>query len=154
MGKKCQQCGLVNWEDDQFCKRCGASLKVTTPPVYKWFVAYCIVMALLYFGLVITGIMFLFVEPDPEMSETEAAFMSVVFIVIGLVFVVPHAAAPFLPRTSWVWVFGLVLICFGLSSACCLPACIPLLIQWLKPEVKEFYGRVPNPLPPPPPQWN
>ena len=125
-----------------------------TPPVYKWFVVYCILMALLYLTMAVMGIVFMFIEPDREMSEAEARIMGALFIILGLAFCFPYAIAPFLPRKSWVWVFGLVLICLGLSSACCLPVCIPLLIHWLKPEMKTFYGRIPNPLPPTPPQWN
>ena len=113
-------------------------------------------MALLYLATAVIGIVFLFIEPDRDMSAEEARIMGVVFIILGLVFFVPFALAPFLPHKSWVWVFGLVLICIGLTSTCCLPACIPLLIFWLKPEMKAFYGRGNvNPLgPPPPPQWN
>jgi hypothetical protein len=154
MSKKCRQCGLVNWEQEELCKRCGAFLNQVAPPVYKWFVAYCIFMALLYLSLPIIGFVFLFIEPDQDMSAAEAKTMGVVFIVLGLVFFAPYAAAPFLPRDSWVWVLGLVLICIGLSSTCCLPVCIPLLIFWLKPEMKAFYGRGLTPsAPPPPPQW-
>ena len=154
MAKKCQQCGLVNWEYEEVCKRCNASLNPATPPVYRWFIVYCILMALLYLITAAMGIVFMFVEPDREMSAAEAKIMGGVFLILGLVFFVPYALAPFLPRKSWVWVFGLVLICIGLTSMCCLPACIPLLIYWIKPEMKEFYGRNLNPLPPPPPQWN
>ena len=154
MGKKCQQCGLVNWEYEQVCKRCSASLNQKAPPIYKWFVAYCIFMAVVYLGTAAMGIVLMFAEPDRDMSAEEAKIMAVVFLIVGLVFFVPYAFAPMLPRQSWVWVLGLVLICLGLTSACCLPICIPLLIHWLKPEMKAFYGRVPNPLPPPPPQWN
>jgi membrane-bound metal-dependent hydrolase YbcI (DUF457 family) len=112
-------------------------------------------MALLYLATAAMGIVFLFAEPDRDMSAEEAKLMGAVILTVGLVFFVPYGMAPFLPRKRWVWVFGLVLICLGLSSACCLPACIPLLIFWLKPEMKAFYGRDLNPLspPPPPPQW-
>ena len=167
MANKCHQCGLVNWDYDEVCKRCGASLNpgaswnaasrnaAATPSVYTWFVVYCILMALLYLAMAGMGIVFMFAEADTEMSEAEATVMGVVFVVMGLVFAGPYAAAPFLPRKSWVWVFGLVLICIGLTSACCLPVCIPLLIFWLKPEMKDFYGRNLSPLPPPPPpQWS
>ena len=154
MSKKCSQCGLVNWEYDEACKRCGAFLNQAAPPVYKWYVAYCVCMALLYVLTLVMGVVFLFIEPDQEMSEAEAKLMGGVMIVFGLGLAVPFAAAPFLPRQSWVWVFGLVLICLGLTSACCLPVCIPLLIHWLKPEMKAFYGRNVTPAtPPPPPQW-
>ena len=155
MSKKCFQCGLVNWEHDEVCKRCNASLRnPATPPVYKWFVAYCICMALLYISFPVFGTVFLFAEPDADMSAGEAKFMGVLMIVLGLVFFAPYAAAPFLPRKNWVWILGLVLICLGLTSACCLPACIPLLIYWLKPDMKAFYGKTEVPLPPPPPRWN
>lgn len=154
MANKCRQCGLVNWDYEEECKRCRASLNPATPPVYKWFVAYCIFMALLYMTMAVIGVVFMFIEPDADMSAAEAKIMGSVFIVLGLVFSVPYALAPFLPRKSWSWVFGLVLICIGLTSACCLPACIPLLLFWLKPEMKAFYGRKIVPLPPPPPQWS
>jgi drug/metabolite transporter (DMT)-like permease len=132
----------------------STSLNPRTPPVYTWFVVYCILMALGYLFLAVMGVVFFFTEPDREMSAAEQKLMSSVFLILGLAFFVAYALPPFLPRKSWVWVFGLVLICLGLSSACCLPVCIPLLIFWLKPEMKAFYGRIPNPLPPPPPQWN
>ena len=153
MAKKCQQCGLVNWEYEELCKRCGASLNAVTPPVYKWFVVYCMLMALLYLATVVMGIVFMFIEPDRDMSAEEAKIMGALMIFFGLAFCVPYAIAPFLPRKSGVWVFGLVLICIGLTSLCCLPVCIPLLIFWLKPEMKAFYGRTDPLAPPPPPQW-
>ena len=137
------------------CKRCHAFLNVAAPPAFNWFVAYCILMALGYLTLVVVGIVYLFVEPERDMSAAEQRVMGVVFIIMGLAFCVPYAAAPFLPRSSWVWVFGLVLICIGLGSLCCLPICIPLLLAWMKPEMKAYYGRDLSPSqPPPPPQWS
>ena len=44
------------------------------------------------------------------------------------------------PR-PWVWTYDLVVICFGFTSACFFPFCIPLLIFWLKPPVKEWFGK-------------
>ena len=97
----------------------------------------------------------MFMEPERDMSAEEPIIMGVIMIILGVVFCVPYALAPFLPRKSGVWVFGLVLICIGLTSLCCLPVCIPLLIHWLKPETKAFYGRELSPLgPPAPPQWS
>lgn len=155
MAKKCRQCDLVNWDYDEVCKRCGASLNPAVPPVYKWFIAYCIFMALLYLGTALMGIVFIAAEPDAEMGEAEAKIMGSVFLVMGIVFGAGYAFGPFLPRQSWGWVFGLVLICIGLTSACCLPACIPMLIFWVKPEMKAFFGReLTPPSPPPPPQWS
>ena len=155
MSRKCPQCGLVNWEHDETCKRCHAFLNVAAPPAFKWYVAYCILMALGYLALIVMGIVYIAVEPERDMSAAEQRIMGVVFIVMGLPFCATYAAAPFLPRSSWVWVFGLVLICIGLGSLCCLPICIPLLLSWIKPEMKAYYGRDLSPSqPPPPPQWS
>lgn len=156
MARKCQQCGLVNWDYEELCKRCNASLNSATPPTYKWFVVYCVLMALVCLLTALIGIGYMLAEPEPDMSAEEAKIMGVLFLIFGLLFFFPYAFAPFLPRQSWVWVFGLVLICLGLTSTCCLPVCIPLLIFWLKPEMKAFYNRTSIPLypPPPPPQWN
>jgi len=110
--------------------------------VWKWFVVYCILMALLYLALVGLGFGYLLVEPAKlEVNSSEAEFLGPVFIVAGLLLFFPFVSAPFLPRKPWVWIFDLVLICIGLTSACCLPAAIPLLIFWLKPETKLFFGR-------------
>ena len=126
-----------------------------TPSAHIWFVAYCVLMALAYLSLSVMGIVFMFIEPDQDMSAAEAKVMGIVFLVMGVAFCVPYAAAPFLPRQSWVWVFNLVLICIGLGSLCCLPICIPLLLSWMKPDMKAYYGRDVAPSrPPPPPQWN
>lgn len=44
------------------------------------------------------------------------------------------------PRRPWGWVYGFVPIAIGLTSPCCLPASIPLLLFWLKPEVKHWFN--------------
>lgn len=141
---KCPNCGLVNWGDSQFCKRCGSDLwhlSQDAPPVWRWFVAYSVLMALLYLFVIFLGGYFL---THPEIlrgPRDDPEVMGAVFVVVGLLMMLPFAAAPFLPRKPWVWVFDLVLICLGLTSACCLPASIPLLIFWLRPETKTFFGR-------------
>jgi drug/metabolite transporter (DMT)-like permease len=99
-------------------------------------------MALGYLSFFVLGIVFLAFEPTGrDMSAEEARVMGVVFIVMGLALTVPFAIGPFLPRKPGAWVFGLVLICLGLTSVCCLPATIPLLIHWIKPETKNYFGR-------------
>lgn len=41
----------------------------------------------------------------------------------------------------WLWTYDLVIICLGMTSTCILPASIPLLIFWLKPETKRYFGK-------------
>jgi hypothetical protein len=108
----------------------------------KWFDAYCILMAVVYLIIVGVGIVFLVLEPTgPDLSLAEVRVTGIVFTWMGLILAVPFAIGAFMPRKSWAWVFGLVLICIGLTSLCCLPATIPLLIHWIKPETKSYFGR-------------
>ena len=142
---KCPNCGFIDFPDATTCKRCGTSmlnLSQPKPPVMTWFNAYCVFMALLYLFCFVLGIVFLVLAPtDRDMSAEESRVMGVVFMVMGLVLAAPFAAGPFLPRKPWAWVFGLVLICIGLTSICCLPATVPLLIHWIKRETKLYFGR-------------
>jgi hypothetical protein len=106
-------------------------------------VIYTIALGIVYLGLAVFGIVALLIDPAKlDMPSGEAKLMGAIFLGIGLIFALPFLAAPYLPRKSWVWIYDLVLICIGMTSACCIPACIPLLIHWLKPETKAFFNRV------------
>jgi hypothetical protein len=99
-------------------------------------------MALMYLLCLVGGIVVLVAEPSSSgTSADEAALMGLIFAVLGLVLSIPFAIGPFLPRSPGAWTFDLVLICIGLGSACCLPVTIPLLLAWLKPETKAYFGR-------------
>jgi MFS family permease len=116
------------------------------PGVLNWFTAYAILMALVYGAFAVLGIVLLVMPATAaQMSQEDrivAMIQGVVFLALGLVLGGVFAAALFLPRKPWVWVYDLVLICLGLTSVCCMPATIPLLIFWIKPEVKAWYGRM------------
>jgi hypothetical protein len=109
-----------------------------------WYVIYCVLMALLYvlcFGL---GALFLSLDPATlEATDEDAMVLKIqggMFMVISIPLVILYGAAPFLPKRKWAWIYGFVTIGIGLTSACCLPASIPLLIFWLKPETKAFFN--------------
>ncbi|HEX7316103.1 MAG TPA: hypothetical protein VF297_19510 [Pyrinomonadaceae bacterium] len=111
------------------------------PTVVKWYAIYCYAMALMYLVCAFMGLVFLFGDPaEMEMDAVGAKFMGALLILMGLGFGALYGAAPSMPLKKWAWVVGIVLICFGLTSACCLPAAIPLLIWWLKPETKAYYN--------------
>lgn len=121
----------------------STSEKPQGPPLWKWYVAYCALMAIMYFPVVIMGGIFFATAAGSEINPREAQEAQVGSLIIvgsGMLFLAPYAAAPFLPRRRWAWVVGVVLIGIGMTSACCLPAAIPLLIFWLKPENKAFFG--------------
>lgn len=112
------------------------------PKVWSWYVAYCIALAVVYLALFVAGLVVLIFRGHLSADERLGAVISGLLLgVLGAVFAVGFAAGPFLPKKPWAWIYGMVLICVGMTSACCLPASIPLLIFWIKPETKAFFGR-------------
>jgi hypothetical protein len=123
------------------------------PPVIVWYKVYCGFMAGLYllcavFMLAFPSWLTSALRSSPssarnarEIQDLEA--MLPFWIVMALIFVVfaaPFLMAIFMRRATWHWVFGIVLIALGMTSICTLPFCIPLLIFWLKDDVKYYYS--------------
>ena len=75
-------------------------------------------------------------------GDASPIVIGVIYAIMGLVFAIVFAVGLFLPRKPWGWIMGIVLIALGMTSVCCLPATIPLLIFWLKPDAKAYFGRV------------
>ncbi|HUP45086.1 MAG TPA: hypothetical protein VM779_06200, partial [Thermoanaerobaculia bacterium] len=109
------------------------------PPVVTWFKVYAGIMCLLYLLVIAGGVFFLLIPA----TEEEAWIMGLVFFAIGLPLLAVFAASLFLPPKPWVWIYDIVLICLGFTSCLTLPFCIALLIFWLKPETKVYFGRRP-----------
>jgi hypothetical protein len=123
----------------------GPGFPPPTPGVWYGYIAYCLFMALLYLAVVALGVLFLVVgsslplnEPD-DPSPTEMIIMGSVFCVMGGVLMLMYGIAPLLPKRKGAWIYGFVTIGIGMTSACTLPFCIPLLIFWLRPETKAFF---------------
>ena len=112
------------------------------PAAVTWFLVYCGVLCALYLVLVACGVLVLAMGPAKlDMKPVEATVTGVLLTVLGGAFLAVSAAPFFLPARPWVWIYDLVVICIGMTSACFLPASIPLLIFWMKPEVKAYFGR-------------
>ena len=106
------------------------------PGVVLWAKLYLGALSALYFAL-------LLLAPFMMASGDEEAFIyGIVFFVIGLPCAILSLVPIFLPPKPWVWVWILVEIAFGMTSVCCLPIAVPLLIFWIKPETKRYYGKV------------
>jgi MFS family permease len=113
------------------------------PPVLFWFRWYTALMAAMYALCVIAGPVMLVIASRTHGSEREALIVqAIVLMIIGLPLAVAYLLPLFFPRKPWVWVYNLVGICVGLTSCCCLPAAVPLLIYWIKPETKAWFNRV------------
>jgi MFS family permease len=119
-----------------------------TPGVVTWFRVYCGALSLVYLAMFVGGIAFLFfgafadhLGRSEEMPRALMVAYALVLIVLGAVFAAAFGAGAFLRPKPWVWVYGIVLISIGFMSACCLPFSVALLIFWLKPEAKAYFGR-------------
>lgn len=113
------------------------------PAVLTWFNVYLVLMILIYVMLIILGaFLFLFADEiaDADMDAMEAKIMGMIYGGIGTVLGILFLIGAFIPRKKWGWIYGIVLICLGLTSCCTLPACIPLLIFWIKPEAKAYFN--------------
>lgn len=110
------------------------------PPVWGFYTAYCVAMALMWFMLVLVGLSFILNgPPNREMPPQDAKVMGLIFVALGFALMGPYVAAPFLPRRKWAWGLGFALIILSMSGTCCLPVAIPLLLQWVKPETKAYF---------------
>lgn len=79
------------------------------------------------------------IPSDPREATPEiTAFIG---IGLGLPLMVAFAVAPFLPKRPWAWTYHLVLVCLTMTSLCCMPFGLPLVLRWNKPETKAMFGK-------------
>ncbi len=74
-------------------------------------------------------------------STDDAAIVFMVYGVLSLLMAAPWMLAIFAGRRPWVHTLGTVMLVLTMVTlSCCLPISIPLLVVWLKPEVKRWYA--------------
>jgi hypothetical protein len=102
-------------------------------------------MVFLYVVLAIGGVaLALFSETLATTGEEPREvflIQGVAFAVIGVPLIAMFVLGLFMPAKSWAWVYGIILIGIGMTSCCFIPACVPLLVFWLKPETQGYFGR-------------
>lgn len=121
----------------------GTQVPAQWPVVLIWYILYCVVMALLYLVCVGLGILLIAVSheiQDKEMTATQWQIMGGVIIVVSLPLLLLFAAGPLLPRNKLGWIFGIIAIAIGMTSACTIIPCVLLLIGWLQRDTKLYYG--------------
>lgn len=68
--------------------------------------------------------------------------MAALYLVLGISLFVVCGLPLVLPPRPWVWIYDLIIIALGVASPCLLPACIPLIIFWSKPQTRSYFGKV------------
>ncbi len=118
------------------------------PQVVVWYRVYCSCFLLLYILVGIGGVSVLLFaseiaanspNPDKDVERLSNIFMGIVLSVISVLLCVLFAIGLMIPRKKWGWIFGFFPIAIGLTSPCCMPASIPLLIFWLKANNKRWF---------------
>jgi hypothetical protein len=113
------------------------------PQVVLWFKIYVALCAVMY-AFVAFGGFFLTLAPDVAARSGEDAsvlmIQGVFMIVLGIGLTALYVAPFFVQPSRTAWILGIVCIGITLTSCCFLPFGIPLLIYWLKPETKAWYG--------------
>lgn len=109
------------------------------PKCVFWFKVYAGIMAWIYACVVAAGGVLIFLSR----AEGERALLLVggLYIALGAVFFIAYLLAFFFKPSPFSWVYHLVLICIGFGGCPTIAAAIPLLIYWIKPETKAFYGK-------------
>ena len=114
-----------------------------TPKVVFWFKVYATILCFIYVLTALMGIVMMVLDlEEPETPRWVFIAMGAFLFGIGVSLFVACFLPLILKPRPWLWIFDLVLICLGMTSACFLPFCIPLLIFWLRPGVKHYFGRL------------
>jgi hypothetical protein len=114
-----------------------------TPEGVTYYRIYAGIMAVLNAILALVGLVLMFTPlfaAPKATSDAEMVIMGLIYGGIGTVFFIAWVVTLFSGRKPWVHTMGTVMIALGMTQICCLPVLIPLLINWLKPETKRWYG--------------
>jgi len=113
----------------------------TKPDPVLWYQLYAGALALLYLAVVGFGIFVVVLGLEASGSaQVEALIQGVIFTGMGVVFGLASAASIFFPRTKWAHTTHIIILALGMTSCCCLPVCIPILMRYNKPDVKRWFG--------------
>ena len=114
------------------------------PAVIVWYKIYLAFLTFLFLFVVAVG-GFLMIAPinAEDLDGMPPMIFGIIYMVMGIGLLIPVIAGFFLPKKPWVWVYHLVMICIGMTG-CTIVFSIPLLIFWIKPDVKTYFGRDAN----------
>ncbi|MEQ8790967.1 MAG: hypothetical protein RIC55_32185 [Pirellulaceae bacterium] len=128
-----------------------AKQPIRRPAICLWLKAYCVIMLLLL-GVVVAAALVMIFAPhilmadDPTYRRNPAgaaalsACFGVVFAVIFAAPMPPLLAFLFWPRGPRAWYVGLAAIIAGFFTTVGWIATFPLLLYWVRPPVKAYYG--------------
>lgn len=125
------------------------SSEAERPAAVLYFRVFCGFMAVMYVLVIGMGV-FLMALPTfvPSSASSgpgqhESLVLGAVYAFVGAVAAIPYGLGTVIGRRPWVHTFGIVMIGLTMTSCLCIPLALPLLLAWLKPEVKAWYRDAP-----------
>ena len=89
------------------------------PKVIFWFKVYSAILCFIYLLTALMGIMMMVVDlEDPETPRWTFVVMGVLCFGMGVGFFVACLLPLILKPRPWLWIYNLVVICLGMTSAC------------------------------------
>lgn len=89
---------------------------------FFWYRVYCGVMVALYLFVAALGVFFAIFQPPSRSADAEEMmFAGIIYAILGVVFLIVFAVALFLPRRSWNWIVGIVMMSLGMTRKVCFP---------------------------------
>ncbi len=114
------------------------------PEAVYYFRIYAVLMLLMLLGWFGMGLYLMLgplIRGSSGSSATGEWIMGLFLAGFSFLIIVPHAIVLFAGNARWAYTLGLILIGLNmLWNTCCLPITIPLLVYWMKPETKRWYG--------------
>jgi hypothetical protein len=130
--------------------------KSSPPRVLIFYRVYCGLLTVLAVLDILTGLALLVLRPwfaqmaaenpPPPLDNLLPLFLNfgpvlaAVSIGLGILMTVLFGLTFFLPRKPWVWIYHLALIGIGLTDPCFFLPCLILMIYWLKPHNRTYFG--------------
>lgn len=116
-------------------------LNMETPSAVTYYRIYAGVLAVIYAALVIAGIGMLVASPSMSgKDQLEFIVYGVVFVVMGVPLAIASVVSMFLPQRKWAWFMHVIMAAMGTSSCCFAPFAIFIIIKYLEPDVKRYFG--------------
>jgi hypothetical protein len=140
----CRQYKFVDAGEEWLPPRPRPQVSRSAADVIVWQHRYCTFMCVVYLLTIGMGVLMLAFGREGASAQNwpdDRLITGVVCVVFGVLLAPAYGLGPSLRPAPWVWTYHLVLIAIGLTSVCCLPICIPLLIAWIRSDVKQYYGR-------------
>lgn len=111
------------------------------PSVWPWFLLYVASLVVTYLLCAVGGAaLFIWGMGLNGPEAFEMMLTGGVLVGVSAPLLAGFVAAPFLPRRKWVWMYDIILIGLGMGSCLWMPLSLYLLIKFLEPEVRDYFG--------------